>query len=240
MNETLKKQIQAHMVFIYGADSAPAIAEKLIKQLDKFSTDHPQLLQTLNPNERVTEADSILITYGDQIQEPGKSPLQSLSEVLATHLKGIMSSVHLLPFYPYSSDDGFSVMDYKAINPGWGDWDDVGLIAENFRLMFDAVINHVSAQGVWFEGFLKGKAKYADYFIVVDPATDLSSVTRPRTSPLLTPFETPDGTKHVWTTFSADQVDINYENPDVLLAIIDVLLFYVVDIHLIGAKGGYQ
>ncbi|MCB0195932.1 MAG: alpha-glucosidase C-terminal domain-containing protein [Anaerolineae bacterium] len=227
MNETVRKQIQDHMVFIYGTDNAKPIADKLIRQLDKFSADHPQFLQTVNPNERVTEADSILITYGDQVQEPGKSPLCTLSEVLATHLNGIVSSVHLLPFYPYSSDDGFSVMDYKAINPGWGDWDDVGLINENFRLMFDAVINHVSAKGVWFEKFLKDNPKYANYFIVIDPGTDLSSVTRPRTSPLLTPFETPSGTKHVWTTFSADQVDINYENPDVLLAIIDVLLFYV-------------
>lgn len=175
----------------------------------------------------MTQADSILITYGDQIQEPDKPPLRSLAEVLEANLKGVISSVHILPFYPYSSDDGFSVMDYKAINPGWGDWQDVALLGQNFRLMFDAVINHVSAQGVWFEKFLNGDPQYTDYFIVVDPSIDLSSVTRPRTSPLLTPFETPTGVKHVWTTFSADQVDINYANPDVLLAIIDVLLFYV-------------
>lgn len=227
MNETIKKRIQDHLVFIYDAEVAKSVAKKLTKQLTEFSEQHPELTQSINPNQRVTEADSILITYGDQIQEPDKPPLNSLAEVLANHLTGIISAVHILPFYPYSSDDGFSVMDYKAINPGWGDWDDVALIDQNFRLMFDAVINHVSAQGVWFEDFLKGDPKYASYFIVADPNTDLSSVTRPRTTPLLTPFETANGTKHVWTTFSADQVDINYENPDVLLAIIDVLLFYV-------------
>ncbi|MCB0177125.1 MAG: sugar phosphorylase [Anaerolineae bacterium] len=227
MNETIKKQIQDHLNFIYGSETAKSVADRLIKQLTNFSRQEPDLAQPSNPNDRVTEADSILITYGDQIQEPGKPPLRSLAEVLEAHLKGAISSVHILPFYPYSSDDGFSVMDYKAINPGWGDWQDVALLGQNFRLMFDAVINHVSAQGVWFEKFLNGDPKYADYFIVVDPSTDLSSVTRPRTTPLLTPFETATGVKHVWTTFSADQVDINYENPDVLLAIIDVLLFYV-------------
>ncbi|MCB0167323.1 MAG: sugar phosphorylase [Anaerolineae bacterium] len=227
MNETINKQIQDHLNFIYGPETAKSVAVKLIKQLTDFSNRQPDLAQPVNPNDRVTQADAILITYGDQIQEPNKPPLCSLAEVLETHLKGAISSVHILPFYPYSSDDGFSVKDYKAINPGWGDWPDVVRLGQNFRLMFDAVINHVSAQGVWFEKFLNGDPQYTDYFIVIDPSIDLSSVTRPRTTPLLTPFETPTGVKHVWTTFSADQVDINYANPDVLLAIIDVLLFYV-------------
>lgn len=227
MNETIKKQIQDHLNFIYGPEMAKSVTDRLIKQLTDFSSRQPDLAQPVDPNDRVTQADAILITYGDQIQEPDKPSLRSLAEVLEAHLKGVISSVHILPFYPYSSDDGFSVMDYKAINPGWGDWPDVALLGQNFRLMFDAVINHVSAQGVWFEKFINGDPQYADYFIVVDPSTDLSSVTRPRTTPLLTPFETATGVKYVWTTFSADQVDINYENPDVLLAIIDVLLFYV-------------
>lgn len=227
MSLDLEKRIADHLNFIYGSEIGASAFGKLKQHLSEFHQQHPQLNQPVDPNDRVTEVDSILITYGDQVQEPTKPPLRSLAEVLGAYLEGIVSTVHILPFYPYSSDDGFSVIDYKEINPGWGEWKDVALLNKNFRLMFDAVINHISAESPWFQGFLQGDPKYSDYFITVDPSTDLSDVTRPRTSPLLTPFETAEGTKHVWTTFSADQIDLNYENPQVLLEIIDVLLFYV-------------
>jgi sucrose phosphorylase len=129
--------------------------------------------------------------------------------------------------FPPSSDDGFSVIDYRAVNPAFGSWNDVSDLGRSFRLMFDAVINHVSVHHEWFLAFLKDDPKYQDYFIVVDGNPDLSQVVRPRTLPLLTKFETPSGPRQVWTTFSADQVDLNFQNPDVLLEIIDTLLFYV-------------
>ncbi|MCA9982580.1 MAG: hypothetical protein KDD89_17215, partial [Anaerolineales bacterium] len=140
---------------------------------------------------------------------------------------GVINGVHILPFFPYTSDDGFSVVDYKQVNPDWGTWADVRRMGAHFRLMFDAVINHISQASDWFQAFRRGEAPYTDFFIVVDPGTDLSQVVRPRTLPLLTPVETADGVKHVWTTFSADQIDINYSSPDLLLAVLDVLLFYV-------------
>jgi sucrose phosphorylase len=223
----LEQEIREHLAFIYGAEAAEPVFEQIQKRLVDFRRQQPQLGKAMKPSERVTEADSILITYGDQIQEPNRPPLQSLAEVLEAQLKGVISSVHILPFYPYSSDDGFSVIDYKVVHSGWGDWEDVALIGQHFRLMFDAVINHISFQSAWFQGFLRGEPKYQDYFIVVDPAVDLRSVTRPRTLPLLTPVETAEGVKHVWTTFSPDQIDLNFGNPQVLLEIIDVLLFYV-------------
>jgi sucrose phosphorylase len=171
--------------------------------------------------------DAILITYGDQLREADHAPLRTLAEFTAEHLRGVVSGIHLLPFYPYSSDDGFSVIDYKAVNPALGDWDGVARVGQHFRLMFDGVINHISAQSAWFQAFLRDDPKYRDYFIVVKGEPDLSSVVRPRTLPLLTEFTTPSGAKKVWTTFSADQIDLNYANPDVLLDIVDVLLFYV-------------
>jgi sucrose phosphorylase len=224
---SLEQQIREHLAFIYGPETAGDVFEQIQQRLQAFRRRQPELKQPRDPAERVTEKDAVLITYGDQVQEPDKAPLRSLAEVLETHLTGVISSVHILPFYPYSSDDGFSVIDYKAINPGWGDWADIELIGQNFRLMFDAVINHISARSMWFQGFLQGAPDYQDYFISVDPATDLSMVTRPRALPLLTPVETPGGARHVWTTFSDDQIDLNYENPQVLLEIIDVLLFYI-------------
>lgn len=227
MTEALVGRIQEHLTFIYGAEIASEVFEQVQNRLIDFGRRHPELQTPIPPQERVTEADSILITYGDQVQEPGKPTLQSLAEVLDRYLKGIISSVHILPFYPYSSDDGFSVIDYTAVDPALGDWPDIVRLGKNFRLMFDAVINHISAQSAWFQGFLRGDAKYRDYFITEDPTTDLSAVTRPRTLPLLTPFETPQGRQYVWTTFSADQIDLNFKNPAVLLEIIDALLFYV-------------
>lgn len=221
------QQMQAHLAFVYGAELGATVYARLQARLEAFCRQYPTPSQAVDPTRRVDETDSILITYGDQIQEPDKSPLRSLAEVLEAELKGVISSVHLLPFYPYSSDDGFSVIDYKAISPGWGAWEDMAQLGRHFRLMFDAVINHISAGSAWFQGFLAGDPNYNDYFIAVDPTLNLSRVTRPRTSPLLTPFETARGTRHVWTTFSADQIDLNYRHPEVLLEIVDVLLFYV-------------
>jgi sucrose phosphorylase len=224
---TLETKLKDHLAFIYGDEVSEAVYEQLEARLEAFRQQHPELNRSIDPSERVTEADSILITYGDQVREPGKPTLLSLAEFLHTHVAGEISSVHILPFYPYSSDDGFSVIDYQAVDPELGDWQDLSLLRRDFRLMFDAVINHISAQSEWFKGFLVDAPQYEDYFITVDPSVDLSTVVRPRTSPLLTPVETPSGTQHVWTTFTADQIDLNFKNPQVLLEIIDVLLFYV-------------
>jgi len=174
----------------------------------------------------VDETDVMLITYGDSVLDGGRAPLAVLADFLAAHASDVVTNVHILPFYPYSSDDGFSVIDYRAVNPEVGTWDDVAALARRFGLMFDGVINHISRESAWFKGFLDDDPVYAGYFIASDPDLDYSMVTRPRALPLLTPFETPSGTKHVWTTFSDDQIDLNFENPAVLLEILDLLLFY--------------
>ena len=175
-----------------------------------------------------SEKDAMLITYGDQISEPGSgvTPIQSLHRFAKRHLAGAFSSVHILPFYPYTSDDGFSVVDFKQVRPDWGSWSDVQALAQEFRLMADLVCNHVSASSAWFQGFLHDDPKYSHYFTTVEPGTDLSQVFRPRALPLLTPFTTPSGEKRVWTTFSTDQIDLNFANPDVLLEVLDALLHY--------------
>ena len=133
----------------------------------------------------------------------------------------------MLPFFPYSSDDGFSVIDYTRVNPDFGDWSDIERLGQTFRLMFDAVINHISRQSEWFQAFLAGDPAFANAFIVVEPGTDLSEVVRPRALPLLTAVSTASGEKLVWTTFSSDQIDLNFGDPEVLLRIIDLVLLYV-------------
>ena len=175
----------------------------------------------------LTECDAMLITYGDQVRTPGQAPLQTLAEFSEMHLRGTVNGIHVLPFFPWSSDDGFSIMDYREVDEGIGEWHDIEGISRNFRLMVDGVINHTSVKSGWFQAFLHNEAPWRDYFLTVSGSPDLSEVVRPRALPLLTEFQTGAGPRQVWTTFSADQADLDYHNPEVLLEIIDILLMYV-------------
>lgn len=174
------------------------------------------------------ERDVVLITYGDQVRQAGEPPLGTLGRFLAeVELDRLFSTIHLLPCFPYSSDDGFSVIDYRTIDPALGDWGDVAELGKNYSLMLDLVLNHVSRESRWFEDYRAGREPWTRFFIEVDPAADTSMVTRPRATPLLTPVETSRGLRHVWTTFSDDQIDLNYAEPAVLVEMIDVLLTYL-------------
>ncbi len=174
----------------------------------------------------VSEKDVMLITYGDSINKAGEKPLAALKRFLNKYADEAVTAVHLLPMFPYTSDDGFSVVDYYEINKALGSWEDVVHLSQDYDMMYDAVVNHISKSSRWFQGFLSGEEAYRDYFITADPKADYSKVVRPRALPLLTPFETKDGIKHLWTTFSDDQIDLNFSNPKVMLEILDVLLFY--------------
>jgi len=173
------------------------------------------------------EDDIIMITYGDSVIDEGERPLVTLNKFLHRYCKNTVNNVHILPFFPYSSDDGFSVIDYSTVNEALGSWDDIEVIAEDYGLMTDLVINHCSARSVWFDNFVKGEGPGSDFFFTADPSDDLSMVTRPRVSPLLRETETASGTKHVWCTFSHDQVDFDFRNPKVLLAFIDIIKLYI-------------
>jgi glucosylglycerate phosphorylase len=224
--DKLERVLLRQCAFIYGKEQAKVICQQILDQLDLFQVAHPKLAAA-TPISHVSERDSILITYGDMVQTEGQAHLQTLSNFLLKSVGNVLSTVHILPFFPYSSDDGFSVIDYLRVNPDLGDWDDISDLGTNYRLMFDAVINHISARSEWFTGFLEGNPEYENYFYVVDGSFDTSRVFRPRTLPLLTEFKTPSGHQKVWTTFSADQIDLNYENHNLLQAVIDVLLEYV-------------
>jgi sucrose phosphorylase len=219
-------RIHTLLTAIYGPDVGAATAARLQAILTAFAAAHPPA-PARPPEEQLTQDDVVLITYGDQVHAAGRPPLQTLADVLATTFSGTVNTVHILPFYPYTSDDGFSVVDYTVVDPALGDWGDIARLGAQHRLMFDAVVNHISASSTWFQSFLAGEPGAERRFHILDPATDLRGVTRPRTTPLLTPFATPSGVRHVWTTFSADQIDLNYANPDLLLEMTEVLLEYV-------------
>jgi sucrose phosphorylase len=216
----LRKRIHSRLAVLYP-DSADMVQERLESLCGRR-----QFLE--RPPELWSERDVVLITYADQIRDERGTPLQALRSFLLDHqLQEALSVVHLLPFFPYSSDDGFSVIDYRQVDPACGTWDDVAALGGNFDLMYDLVLNHCSRRHQWFQDFLARRAPYDGYFIDVPAGADLSQVTRPRSTPLLTPCETAAGLKQVWTTFSDDQMDLNYGNPDVLIEMMDVFLDYV-------------
>jgi sucrose phosphorylase len=211
----------SQLTILYGAERAAQVAPRLQALVERYRGRIPFPVEA-----PLSERDIFLITYADQLHTSGKAPLDTLAEFCESHLHGVVSGIHLLPFYPWSSDDGFSVKDYRAVDPALGDWSSVEALGRSFRLVFDGVINHASVQGEWFKAFLNAEEPYRDFFLTIEGHPDLSKVVRPRTLPLLTEFQTAAGNRRVWTTFSADQADLDFHNPDVLLEIFDILLFY--------------
>jgi len=209
---------------LYGPDAGRTAFEQLRQKLDQFTTSLRPGMPAVTGS--LTHQDALFITYADQVVEPGKKPLATLADFSEERLTGVISGIHILPFFPASSDDGFAVIDYAMVDPGLGSWKEVSRLARRFRLMFDAVINHVSSSSPWFRRYLEEDPRYRDAFIDAPAGLDLSQVVRPRALPLLTSFQSAGGEKQVWTTFSADQVDLNYRSPQVLLDIVDVLLLY--------------
>jgi sucrose phosphorylase len=207
---------------LYG-DQAGGVLSRIDQVADRFAK--------LRGRERGPQWDQrsvVLITYGDQVRGAGQAALEAQRQFLLDYeLDTVISGIHILPFFSYSSDDGFSVIDYRHVDPNVGDWSDVDRLGESFGMAFDFVVNHCSQHNDWFQRYLKGEEPYVNYFIDIDPSTDLSAVTRPRSTPLLTPCETNRGTKHVWTTFSADQIDLNFGCPEVLLEALEILLLYI-------------
>jgi glucosylglycerate phosphorylase len=216
----MSEKIRSILMELYG-EAAGQAAEIRVKEM--LAAYRQRKMVDVRP---LDARDALLITYPDQFQQAGKPPLRVLDAFARRYLQGAVSGLHILPFYPFTSDDGFSVVDYRQVDPGLGGWEDIEHLEDPFLLMYDAVINHISAGSPWFQAFLRGEPPYKDYFIMAAPDTDLSSVVRPRALPLLTPFQTQQGQQWVWTTFSADQVDLNYHNPDLLLNVLDLLLEY--------------
>lgn len=218
--------ILRELTTLYGAGRAGGIAARVGALLDRWRSRVPP------PGEGrealgLSQRDALLIAYADQVRTAGEPPLRTLHSFCRDHLAGIFSGVHLLPFYPWSSDDGFSVKDCREVDPAYGGWDDIAALGSGFDLMFDGVFNHASVEGSWFQAFLAGDPRYRGFFVEVEGEPDLSRVVRPRALPLLTEFRGAGGVTKVWTTFSADQADLNFRNPEVLLAIVEVVLFYV-------------
>ena len=219
----LTQRVAGHLKLIYPElQVADLVAESLAVMGLSADTPSPEPHRNL-----WDQSDVMMITYGDSLKRAGEAPLHTLAEFLDKRVKEAISTVHILPFFPYTSDDGFSVMDYTSVNPALGEWEDVSAICNHYKVMGDLVINHCSARSLWFENFKAGVDPGSDYFVEMPADADLSAVVRPRTSPLLREVETVNGEKRVWCTFSHDQVDLNFANPKVLLEILGIIKLYL-------------
>ena len=226
MLDELEKRLIGSLDFIYPDIDTVFLARQLIETMGLDD----QCQQPQDHQNNWDESDILLITYADSILNPARQdekPLVTLYNFLKRRLQDRISCVHILPFFPYSSDDGFAVMDYLAVNESHGEWEDIKRISSEFKFMSDLVINHMSSRSRWFDNFKKRIDPGKDYFFEARPDADVSAVVRPRTSPLLNPVQTEDGERYVWCTFSEDQVDLNFKNPKVLLEFVNIIRHYL-------------
>ncbi|MEM7208696.1 MAG: sugar phosphorylase [Pseudomonadota bacterium] len=219
----LEQKLTALVEQLYPQASSHSLVNTLLDAIgcDDSSTLPPRHRNLWNEN------DAWLITYGNSIVKNDEAPLQTLKQFLDSELQGIVTGVHVLPFFPFSSDDGFAVIDYLKVNDALGDWKHIESLSRDYDVMGDLVINHISSRSRWFENFKKQVDPGKDYFHAVDPAVDLTQVVRPRPTPLLREVETRAGKKYVWCTFGPDQVDVNFANTDVLIEYVRILGAYL-------------
>ena len=217
------KTIRKRLARLYGVSQADALLERFYLMVGRYGVG----VDSSRKNQELTQRDTMLITYADMVYQEGCHPLNSLRDFCTARLKGAFSTIHILPFYPWTSDDGFSVVDYREVDSRYGSWEDVSKLSEEFELMFDLVLNHCSSKSPWFKDWVSGVEPGRNYIMEVDEKMDLSSVVRPRATPLLTPYQTREGERFVWTTFSADQVDLDWTSPDLLFEFLDIILYYI-------------
>ena len=223
---SFSRTLSTHVARIYPQIDADILASKIIEAF--WPDPSKRRKRGRKPgNSMWSEEDALVITYGNSLVDGSHKPLDLLNDFLRSYWKGALNSVHILPFFPFTSDDGFAVSDFERVNPQLGDWPDINRIADEFTLMSDLVLNHVSSQGAWFNAYRQGQTPYDRFFFEADPEEDLSEVVRPRTTPLLQEVETSNGPRHVWCTFSHDQIDLDFRNPEVLLEFLRIIRLHL-------------
>lgn len=219
----LRSRVRAHLEMVYGEERAGQLLDPVIEAMR-----YQGAVQEPAPYQNYwDETDCWLITYATSVDAPGQPGLPTLVAFCDEHLSGVINGIHVLPFYPFSSDDGFAVIDYLSVDEKAGQWSHVDELSGKYRLMADLVINHASSQSEWFENFIARKDPGKDYFKETPPDEDISRVVRPRSTPLRHRVETADGERWVWCTFGPDQVDLDFGNPEVLIRFVEIIRFYL-------------
>lgn len=202
------------------------------KDINNFENEIIEIIKNFNKKnskrkKNISEKTSLIICYGDSIYSNKKKSIKVFKTFFQKKLEKYFNTIHFLPFYPSSSDSGFSVKDHYKIDNKLGNWSDIKKISKSNDIMADMVINHSSARGLWFRNFLKSKKPGKDYFLTVDSKFDTSKVIRPRDHKLLKGINIFNKKEYLWRTFSEDQIDLDFKNPSVLLRFIKIMIYLI-------------
>lgn len=162
-----------------------------------------------------------LITYPDSLG----GDLPTLNKLLKKYFSEIFKGgVHILPPFPSSGDRGFAPLTYLEIDEKFGTWNDLKDIGEDFDLIVDLMVNHISQQSEYFQDFLKkGRdSKYEDLFITLDKLWEDSKPRKEDIDKMFLRRDVPYSTftikktgerETVWTTFGrqtpSEQIDLD-------------------------------
>lgn len=217
------KKVNSHLKIIYQNILPDEEINNLTDQIFEIA---PQVKND-DRSENWNENDIFLISYGDSIVSAKDKKLKTLKKFVDEFIKPHFNNIHILPFFPFSSDNGFSIIDYKKVRDDLGSWEDISLLSNDYRVMADIVINHASKQSEYFQKFVRGNYEYKDFFISLDKDEGFEEVDRPRSSNLFQEIEISNQKKYLWCTFSHDQIDLNFKNPRVLLFFIKLIYLYL-------------
>ncbi|MBU9697744.1 DUF3459 domain-containing protein [Rhodobacteraceae bacterium HSP-20] len=226
---------------LYGEHPAyPAFRERLLDTMRKAWADRAPDLKRLDLKRDLEP---------DWFQRPDMAGYVFYIDRFAGNLHNVLEKldylqdlgityVHFMPCLkprPGDSDGGYSVMDYRAINPAYGTMADFEQVTAELRkrgisVCIDLVLNHTAKEHDWAQRAAKGDPAYQDYYLMFD-APDLPKryeETLVEVFPDNAPgnfTHYPDFGKWVWTTFNEHQWDLNWANPQVFLEIADIMLF---------------
>jgi sucrose phosphorylase len=219
-----KKDIKKILNFIYKkkpfVKSIDVYAEEIFRIIKKYNSKGKQ-----GKKISISEKTSVLICYGDSLLNGNKEKtLKIFRKFYKKKLEKFFEVIHFLPFYPSSSDSGFSVKDHYRVDKKLGDWSDINKQSKKTNIMADIVINHASSKGLWFKNFLRNKSPGKEYFLTVSKKFNISKVIRPRENKLLKRIGIFKKNNLLWRTFSEDQIDLNFKNPKVILRFIKIII----------------
>ena len=225
INQNINLDILKRLNFIYRSIISEDKTLEYSKKINKLINNYKDIGPKNSKNDYWSENTILLITYADSISRglSGKT-LNDFGKFYKKYLEKFINSIHFLPFFPSSGDGGFSVKNHNDVDKAYGTWEDIQSLSKKANIMTDLVLNHSSSKGDWYKNFLDDKDPGKNYFYVVDKNYDCSKVVRPRDHDLLTEIELQNKKKFLWCTFSHDQIDLNFKNPDVLLEFIKLIL----------------
>ena len=225
INQNINLDILKRLNFIYRSIISEEKTLEYSKKINKLINIYKDKEPKNSTKDYWSENTILLITYADSINRglSGKT-LNDFGKFYKQYLEKFINSIHFLPFFPSSGDGGFSVKNHNDVDKAYGTWEDIQSLSKKANIMTDLVLNHSSSKGDWYKNFLDDKDPGKNYFYVVDKNYDCSKVVRPRDHDLLTEIELQNKKKFLWCTFSHDQIDLNFKNPDVLLEFIRLIL----------------